>query len=903
MKIDRQEYLAHYGIVRRSGRYPWGSGNNEGKDLELSDAKSFLDYVAYLRKKFGLTEAEVASDLGISTTTLRAKKSIAKNEVKAAQIAMANRLKKKGYSNVAGAERMGIPESTFRTLIAPGAELKNTQLENTANMLKKAVDANGIGVDIGSGVEKHMGVSETQLKTAVARLKEDGYDVKYLRVQQLGTGNETTVKVLAPPGVDWKTVNANQEQIGQVVAWTEDGGENWANITTPLSIDQSRVAVRYAEEGGTEADGVMYVRPGVEDVSLGGGAYAQVRVQVGEDHYLKGMAIYKDDLPDGVDILFNTNKSDTGVKTDAFKELKRDPTTGEVDTFNPFGSELKRQIVKQLPNGETVATSAMNIVNEEGDWSTWSKNLASQMLSKQKPQVARQQLEITYDRKKAEYDEIMAMTNPTVRKKLLQEFAEGADAASVHLKAAALPRQGSHVILPVKSLPETEIYAPNFIDGEPVVLIRYPHGGKFEIPELTVNNRHPESKKMLGQARDAVGINSRVAEQLSGADFDGDTVLVIPNTQGKVQTERAIKELATFDTRRAYPGYEGMKRMTNTQTEMGQISNLITDMTIKKASTDEIVRAVKHSMVVIDAEKHGLNYKQSYLDHNIKDLKAKYQTKADGSSGASTLISRAGSPAYVPKTKPRPAKDGGPIDAKTGKKVFVETGETSYRTGKVLTERKKALEVTDDANTLSSGTTIERIYASHSNKLKGLANKARLDYINTPRAKYSPSAKRAYQEQVDSLNAKLDLALMNAPRERRAQVLANTIVKARKDANPTMDDDSLKKVKSQALAEARARTKAEKARVRFDDKEWEAIQAGAISDSKLKALLDNSDMDHVRKLATPKPTLTIPTPQLNTARGMLDRGYTREQVARKLGVSIGSLDDALYGDPRASRQK
>ena len=896
MKITKNNYLKHYGIIRRSGRYPWGSGGNaQGDPLELHDAKSFLDYVAYLRKKFGLSEAEVAADLGISTTTLRAKKSIAKSEYKAQQIAMAHRLKEKGYSNVAGAERMGIPESTFRTLIAPGAEVKSSQLEGTANMLKKAVDENGIGVDVGVGVERHMNISDTQLKTAIARLEEEGYKVRYLRVPQLGTQNETTLKVLTPPNQEWITLRDNQEKIGQVVAWTEDGGTSFFGIKEPIAVDPKRVAVRYAEDGGTEADGVIYVRPGVEDVSLGGGAYAQVRVQVGDGHYLKGMAVYKDDLPPGVDLMFNTNKSDTGKKTDAFKELVIDPATGEVDTFNRFGAQLKRQIIRKDADGNDIVVSAMNIVNEEGDWSSWSKNLASQMLSKQKPVVARQQLEITYDKRQREFDEIMELTNPTVRKKLLQEFAEGADAASVHLKAAALPRQGSHVILPVESLASTEVYAPNFVDGERVVLVRYPHGGTFEIPELTVNNRHREAKGLLGQARDAIGINSKVAEQLSGADFDGDTVLVIPNNQNKVQTKKAIKDLVDFDPRQSYPGYEGMKSMTNTQTEMGKVSNLITDMTIRKASTDEIVRAVKHSMVVIDAEKHGLNYKQSEIDNGIRQLKEKYQTKPDGTLGASTIISRAKSREYVNQRKPRPASEGGPIDPKTGQKVFVDTGATSSKTGKPIRQRIDALELATDANTLSSGTSIERIYATHSNKLKALANRARKEYVNTPRAKYSPSAKKAYQPEVDSLNAKLDEALRNAPRERRAQVLANTIVKARRDANPTMDDDSLKKLKSQALAEARTRTQAKKSRVEITAPEWEAIQAGAISDSKLSTLLDNADMDIVRALATPRTSTTVSSQMLTTARGMLDRGYTRSEIATKLGVPVGTLDDALYG--------
>ena len=89
-----------------------------------------------------------------------------------------------------------------------------------------------------------------------------------------------------------------------------------------------------------------------------------------------------------------------------------------------------------------------------------------------------------------------------------------------------------------------------------------------------------------------------------------------------------------------------MKEQTK-QTEMGKISNLITDMTLKGASDDEIERAVKHSMVVIDAVKHHLDYKQSYIDNNIDELKAIYQAKPTGrNGGASTLISRASSTVY-----------------------------------------------------------------------------------------------------------------------------------------------------------------------------------------------------------------------------------------------------------------
>ena len=100
---------------------------------------------------------------------------------------------------------------------------------------------------------------------------------------------------------------------------------------------------------------------------------------------------------------------------------------------------------------------------------------------------------------------------------------------------------------------------------------------------------------------------------------------------------------------------------------MGKVSNLITDMTIMGAPNDEIARAVKHSMVVIDAEKHKLDYKASAINNGIPALYKKYQGNAGGS--AATLISRATSDKKVPVREARKPQDGGPIDPKTGKLV------------------------------------------------------------------------------------------------------------------------------------------------------------------------------------------------------------------------------------------
>ena len=672
MILEEEDYLEHYGVLRRSGRYPWGSGGPEN-----ASNKGFLDYVAEMRKQ-GISDVDIAKGMGITTTQLRAASSIAKNETKQADIAMAQRLKDKGMSNSAIGQRMGKNESSVRALLAPGAKDKAEVLTATSKMLKDQI-AEKKFLDIGTGVEQHIGVSETKLKTAVAELQEQGYKVHYVKVAQLGTGKQTTVKVLTAPDISYSEVYKNRDNIKQFTEFSEDGGRSFLGLMPPLSVSSKRIAITYADQGGSAADGVMYIRRGVEDISIGSNRYAQVRMMVDGTHYLKGMAVYKDDMPPGVDVIFNTSKSNTGNKHDAMKELKK-TKEGEVDPDNPFGAVVRQRISLDPKTGKPFVTSAMNIVGtkegsgEEGSWDTWSRNLPSQFLSKQSPTLAKGQLDVTFERKKKEFDEILGMTNPVVRKKLLESFADDVDSSAVHLKAAALPRQSTHVILPLNSMKENEVYAPNFKNGERVALVRFPHGGTFEIPELTVNNNHPQAKKLLGRTADAIGINTKVAQRLSGADFDGDTVLVIPNDKGHVKSTPALEKLKGFDPQSAYPGYEGMPKM-NARTkgvEMGVVSNLITDMTIRGASTDEMARAVKHSMVVIDAEKHGLNYKQSAIDNGISQLKAKYQ--GSSRSGASTLISRASAEVRVPNRKER-------IDPATGKKIFTPTPIRMHRAG------------------------------------------------------------------------------------------------------------------------------------------------------------------------------------------------------------------------------
>lgn len=873
--------LYHYGIKRRSGRYPWGSGAKKSRN-----ASDFLSTVDVLEKD-GFNEKQIAEYFGLQTKQLRAYKSNAHNEVRAAKAAMALRLKDKGYSNSEIGRRMGINESSVRSLLDPAISMRKNASTNTAEMLEKEI-ASKKYIDVGGGVENQIGVSRNTLDNAVEQLRAKGYTYHYLKVEQLGTGKFTSIKVLAAPDVTYKEVKDNQSKVTSPGFYSEDLGQTVVGIKPPSSISSKRILVNYGDQGGSDKDGVIELRRGVKDLDLGAARYAQVRVAVDGTHYLKGMAMYSDDIPKGYDVIFNTNKNSSTPKMDVFKKMKDDPE-------NPFGATIRQKTYIGKDGKEHL--SALNIVNEEGDWNTWKKTLSSQMLSKQSTALAKKQLKLAYDIKKEEFDEICSLKNPVIKKCLLDKFADNCDSSAVHLKAAGLPRQASKVILPFPEMKDSEIYAPSYRNGEKVVLIRYPHGGTFEIPELVVNNKsNKKAKGLIGNAQDAVGINPRVAERLSGADFDGDTVLVIPVGKVKIKTSAPLNGLKNFDPKVAYPGYPGMPKPGekgsgfDKQGKMGDISNLITDMTTKGAPADDIAAAVRHSMVVIDAEKHNLNWRQSYLDNGIANLKAKYQGASN--AGASTLISRAKGDKRVPKRK-----DGYKVDPETGRKIFTETGETYEKNGKQVVRLQKSSKMyeTEDAYSLSSGTAMENVYADHANKLKALANSARKTSLTTKPIPYSPEAKAKYHQEVDSLNAKLNIALKNRPLERKAQLLANERVKLVRQNNPDMDKDDIKKLKNQALTQARLQTGAsKKARlVDITDREWEAIQSGAISTNKLSQIIQNSDLDILKQRSMPRESKGISDAKRARAKMLESNGYTLAEIADSLGVSTSTISKVL----------
>ena len=894
-----------------SGRYREGSGDRPYQH----GAPPFLEQVKELQRS-GMSEAEIAKALNMSTTQLRAKKSIANQERIAAEQAQALRLKEHGYSTAKIAEIMGMPERTVYTRLDPTLSERANRTALLAEQLKRQVDEKKY-LDVGVGVEFQLGVNNTQLKTAVAMLEEQGYKKHLLRVEQAtNPGQKTSVLVLTKDDVTTKEVYDNRDKVMSPLGiYSEDNGRTWRNIQDPLSISSDRVQVRFAEDGGKEKDGVIELRRGVEDLSLGQAQYAQVRISVDGTHYLKGMAVYNDNMPKGVDVIFNTNKSSADVdKLGAMKAIKDDPD-------NPFGSTV-RQLTK--PTGEYDSQgneirkvySACNIVNDDSDWSKWSNTLSSQFLSKQYNELAKRQLDIAYKAKKQEFDEICQLTNPAVKKSLLLSFSDECDSDAVTLKAAAMPRQRTQVLLPVPSLKDHEVYAPNFKNGEEIILVRHPHGGTFEIPRLVVNNRNPEAKAMIGNAAFAIGINKHVADRLSGADFDGDTVIAIPTRNQKLKVSPALEGLKNFDPQEMYKAYPGMPKVSEKtgfkkQLEMGKVSNLITDMTLKGATQEEIAKAVRHSMVVIDAEKHNLNYKQSYEDNNIAVLKEKYQ--GGKNRGASTLISKASSEYDVPMRKdflPTKYTDklGQGIDPKTGRKIYKNTEETwTDKKGKVRLRMEKSTKMAEasDAYTLTSGgsksnpgTRMEGIYADHANKLKALGNEARKEYISTKPMQYSPSARKTYAKEVASLDSKLKTSILNAPRERQAQLLANYIYKDKKRNNPDMDKDEAKKVKAQTLEEARSRVGAVSRKQRnivITDREWEAIQAGAISNNKLSQILRNTDEKAIKERATPKNKPAMTAAKVARAKSLLKMGYTQAEVADYLNVSVSTINKQVNG--------
>ena len=1004
MFYDDGTELIHYGVKYRSGRYPYGSGDNpyqhDGRrhvfgsdDHPFETGEDFIKEINRLRSS-GKTDKEISLYFGLSLGNFKKEQSIARAEVRRQDYGKVKELTDQGMTPTEIGRMLGKNESSIRTLLQNDKASQRMQLaEETANTLKKVVDESGYGmIDVGPGVEREIGVNRNKFEEALYICQMDGYELYSGRfAQTTNPRQKTTNTVLCKPGTEHKQIfDEGKVEPFSSDYYSHDGGDTFDKFQYPTSVDSKRIQVRYGDEGGAAKDGVIEIRRGVKDLDLDGSNYAQVRIAVDGTHYLKGMAVYSDDMPPGVDIIFNTNKKSgtpmLGPKHDSvLKTMKTE------DPANPFGTLIKKPSAGgqhyYIDDKGNRVLSPINKVKDEGDWDTYTDSLAAQFLAKQPMKLINQQLDLTYKHQIDRYNEINELTNPTVKKNRLMEFADTCDGVAVHLKAESLPRQNWKVILPSTTIGDDEIYAPTYHNGEKVALVRYPHEGTFQIPILTVNNNEKHTKKNYGELRDAVAISSSAAERLSGADFDGDTVLVIPiGPKSNIKSTRALEGLKNFDAKVEYAtrydedkdSYVSLstgkpiKVMNNTQNEMGKISNLITDMTLKDAQPDELARAVRYSQTVIDAEKHKLDYKKSYEDNNIKELKDKYQGRytKDGkySEGASTLISAAKSQVQVPERQGAPRfnydpETGGEKNARTytdkrtgelrvdappkgtplGGVYYVETGRTYlqaynpdikkwvgaykdnktgdvyYKTGtkttsdgktknvyskagpgikikeSKATQKSKALAETNDAFSLSSGTPQENAYADFSNRMKGLANKARIDALSIKDIAYDPKMNVQYRDEVDHLVAQLNEVEKNKPKERLANRMANAEVDKIKAANPEMSNGEIKKIKQQKLDAARAEIGASKPKIEISDKEWEAIQSGAVNKTTLEKILDNTPSEIIDKLAMPHDDVKLTTAQVNRMKAMFESGRTAAEIASLFGVSVSTVYSKVKG--------
>lgn len=906
--------LTHYGTPRHSGRYPWGSGENP-----YQHSGDFLSRVEKLQKE-GYSEKEIADKMELTTKELRAYKSIAKAERRADDVGRVHNMAEKGMTKSEIARVTGLAYSTIDMYLKESSDAKRTAAQDTAEFLKQQIKEKGI-IDVGSGVELDLNVSRNNIEEAIIILKSEGYPVYPRRINNPTNPDVSTTFLLACP------LNTPYEDVykpGAIHSITDftshDGGKTFKKFQYPESLDSSRLKIRYADEGGLERDGLIEIRPGVKDLSLGNSHYSQVRILVDGTHYIKGMAVYNPDLPEGCDVLVNSNKGPEvpimGPKNNThLKPIKNDPE-------NPFGSLI-------LPKGQSYYIgddgkehlSLINKRQDEGDWYEWDDStLPAQFLGKQRKVTVDAQLNLALADKKVQYEEIMSLTNPTVKKKMLETFANDCDSAATHLDAAAMPRQKYNVILPLTTIKDNEVFAPGFKDGETVALVRFPHASTTEIPILTVNNRNKEGKKFITtDAIDAVGINKHNADRLSGADFDGDTVLVIPTGRvsktgrGKV-TDIVNKEqypgLIGFDTKMAYPEIPGMKLLgkEDQQIKMGEVSNLIMDMTLKGAPPEDMEKAMKHSMVVIDAEKHRLNYKQSEIDNNIRALEKEYKGHYDENgkftTSASTLLTRANAEVNVPKRRgqARINEDGSLYYLIAPDSELYYTNEKGNKV--MRTQKSTQMMETSDAFTLSSGTPIETSYAKYANSLKKYANDARKEMINTKPIEYSSDAAKLYSKEVSSIKSKLLTAEKNKTRERMAVAYANDRTKERlsifKEENPGASKSDItkerKKISQQEIEAGRYKYNSKRNPFTLTDNEWKAIQSGAIHESTLKRVMNNMDKHDLYSRALPKTQISLTPMKVNKIQTMKANGYTTAQISEAVGVSSSTVQRYLRGD-------
>lgn len=966
---DHSPAFGHYGKKRRSGRYAWGSGDipyqheawfTWGSNDLYNRVEDFRDHY---KKQYGKspTQTEIAQGLGMTRTKFDPAYSAAKNEVRLKMIAFVEKCKEpktnplrqkepmsnyqiEKYTKEHFGERGRIPENTVTSLLNERSKARTEAASSTAAFLKQQVKEKGM-IDIGSDVELYIpGCSRTKLDTAIDILKQEGYEVYGRRIDQVtnpNSNNKTTIQVLCPPGTPKNILFTNLGDVKSIADYhaetTETGETKFWKMEYPASMDSKRIAVRYGDQTyddgytGAEREGWIFIKRGCKDLDLKDSLYAQVRILVDGTHYIKGMASYYDGpFPEGCDLIFNTKKSSSTPLMDPDPDKKQllKPISHD-DPINPFGALIKAdtgQYHYTDENGEE-KLGLINKKSEEGDWNDWRRSVSAQFTSKQNIPLIKNQIKISLADKKAEFEAIKQLENPVLKKMLLMKFAQSCDSDAVDLRTGPMPGQSFQVLVPIPSLKDGECFAPQFETGTKVAVVRYPHADISEIPILTVNNKNKEGLELLGKyAKDCIGLSKRAEDQLSGADNDGDAAMVIPIREGGpgISARQPFKDMVGWDDQIAYPPrrdadgniISNVLSKDYTQKQMGVVTNLIMDMDLQGAPEDEKVRAIKHSMVIIDAAKHKLDWQLSEAENGIKELKKRWQRQYDENGnliktgGASTLLTRAKSEAHVDKRIGNPR-----VDKETGELIYKTAPDDKLywydKKGKPhkYTESVPLMSTVKNAYELMSNPDPKKahpkevLYADYANSLKAMANEARkLAYYGLEEYSYDKEAAAKYADEVTSLMSKVALSRRNAPRERMAQIQANARKDAIVEANPELKSKSketkkkLKKIRQQAIVETRGEFNAKRVPIDVTEREWEAIQNHAVDKQTLETIFKYADDKKIREYATPKTdSRALTRAQITSIKARVASGWSYAEIAAALGISKSSVEKYANG--------
>lgn len=974
--VDHSPARADYGVKRRSGRYPYGSGKIPyqheawftwgSDDILYNQVEDFRKHFKEVNGR-SPDATEIVRGMGLkradgtpmTRTDFDPAYSASRNDVRMQMIAFVEKYRERykknngkyptnynieKYTKEHFGDKWRIPENTVASLLNEQSKARTNAAASTAKFLKEQIAEKGM-IDIGSDVELDIpGCSRTKLDTAIDILKQEGYLEYGRRIDQVtnpNSNNKTTIRVLCPPGTPKNILFTNLGDVQSIADYhaevNENGETKYWRMEYPASMDSKRISVRYGDEKyddgftGKDRDGWIFIRRGCKDLDLGNSLYAQVRILVDDTHYVKGMASYYDGpFPDGCDLIFNTNKPKgtplTSTDKDAPQVLK--PIQHD-DPMNPFGALIKAGTGQYhyIDDDGTEKLGLINKKSEEGDWGDWRKAVSAQFTSKQNPSLIKSQIDISLADKRAEFEAIKQLENPVLQKNLLMKFASSCDSDAVDLRTGPMPGQSFQVFVPIPTLKDNECFAPQFENGTEVAVIRYPHADISEIPILIVNNKNAEGLKLLGKdARDCIGLSAKAEQQLSGADNDGDAGMVIPIRQDgpPISSRPPFKDMIGFDPEMSFPPIRNEKGEITSpvlskdycQKQMGIVTNLIMDMDLQGAPEEDKAKAMKHSMVIIDAPKHKYNWKLSEKVNDIEELKKKWQQQYDAegnlikTGGASTLLTRAKSEAHVGKRQGQPS-----VDRETGELVYKtlpdekrfwydKKGKPHEYTESVplMSTVKNAYELMSNPDPTKANPK-EVLYADYANSLKALANEARkLAAYGLDEYSYDKAAAEKYADEVASLSAKVIRSRRNAPRERMAQIQSNAYKDKLVAENPELrgkDKETkkkLKKIRQQAIVENRSAYNAHRVAIDVTEREWEAIQNHAVDKQTLELIFKYADDKKIRQYATPrKDSRALSDAKVAQIKRYKAAGWSFAEIAAQLGISKASVEKYVNG--------